>query len=199
MRLRRRHMLVAAALAVAAASAGSVTWAAFTATTQNNGSQIQAGSVSLGDNDNDASMMSMSGGLPGTTRNGCIKVTYSGSLPSSVRLYGTTAGTGLDQYLDLRVTRGTFSAPEPAFASCTNFQADGTNYVGAGPGVIYDGTLQAFPDTYATGIVDPVSGSPESWTAGEVHVYRFDVTVQSDINGEGLSATQEFAWEARNQ
>lgn len=196
---RRRRFLVVGLLTLVAASAGSVTWAAFTATTQNDGSQVQAGSVSLGDNDNDASMMSMSGGLPGTTRNGCIKVTYNGSLPSGVRLYGTTTGTGLDQYLDLTVTRGTFNSPEPAFASCTNFQADGTNYIGAGQGVIYNGTLQAFPDTYATGIVDPVSGSPESWTAGEVHVYRFDVTVQSNIDGEGLTAMQEFAWEARNQ
>ena len=69
-----------------------------------------------------------------------------------MRLYGTTTGTGLDQYLDLKVTRGTYTPSEPAFDSCTNFQPDGTEYIaGKGNGVIYDGTLQGFPDDYAGG------------------------------------------------
>jgi hypothetical protein len=116
-----------------------------------------------------------------------------------VRLHGTTTGSGLDQYLDLKVTRGVYSPSDPAFKSCTNFQADGTNYIGAGNGVIYNGTLQAFPDDYASGLVDPLSGSPESWTTGEAHVYRIDVTLQNNFSAQNKDAAQTFRWEARNQ
>ena len=197
MRLRRFGALGALALLVPAA--GAVTFAAYTATTQNTGNRVEAGSVKLSDNGDATSLMTMSGAVPGDTTNACIRVTYDGSLASTVRLYGTTTGSGLDQYLDLKVTRGVYNPSEPAFKSCTNFQADGTNYIGAGNGVIYNGTLQGFPDNYAAGLVDPLSGSPESWTTGEVHVYRFDVTLQQDFAAQTLDAAQTFSWEARNQ
>ena len=40
------------------------------------------------------------------------------------------------------MTRGTDSSP--SFASCANFTADSTNYIGSGAGVIYSGNLSAF-------------------------------------------------------
>ena len=43
----------------------------------------------------------------------CIVLTYTGSLASTVRLYGTTGGSGLADYLNVKVTRGT----QPARAS----------------------------------------------------------------------------------
>jgi hypothetical protein len=198
MRSLRRLALVAA-LAVAVSAAGGATYAAYTVTTASNGNVIEAGSVKLSDNGDATSMLSLSAALPGDTTSACIRVTYEGSLPASVRLHGTTSGSGLDQYLDLTVTRGVYSPSEPAFKSCTNFQADGTNYIGAGNGVIYNGTLQAFPDDYASGLVDPLAGSPESWTTGEVHVYRLDVTLPSNFGAQSKDATQAFRWEARNQ
>ena len=197
MRLGRFGIL--GVLALVALAAGGATFAAYTATTQNDSNRIEAGSVKLSDNGDGTSLMSMASGVPGDTRSACIKVTFDGSLASTVRLYGTTTGSGLDQYLDLKVTRGTYSPSDPAFKSCTNFQADGTNYLGAGNGVIYNGTLQGFPDNYAAGLVDPTSGSPESWTNGEVHVYRFDVTLQQNFAAQTLNATQTFSWDARNQ
>ena len=196
---RWRRFAVVAGLALLVPAAGSITYAAYTATTSNSGNNIEAGSVELSDNGDGTSMMSLSAAVPGDTTSACIKVTYDGSLPATVRLHGTTTGSGLDQYLDLSVTRGVYSPTEPAFKSCTNFQADGTNYIGAGNGVIYDGALQAFPDDYASGLVDPLSGSPESWTTGEVHVYRVDVTLQNDFGAQNKDATQAFRWEARNQ
>jgi hypothetical protein len=186
-------------LALLIPAAGAVTFAAYTATTMNSGNVIGAGSVKLSDNGDGSSLMSLSGGVPGDTTSACIKVTYDGSLPSTVRLHGTTTGSGLDQYLDLKVTRGVYTPSDPAFKSCTNFQADATNYIGAGNGVIYNGTLQGFPDDYASGLVDPQSGSPESWTNGEVHVYKLQVTVQSNFGAQNKDATQAFKWEARNQ
>jgi predicted ribosomally synthesized peptide with SipW-like signal peptide len=177
---------------------GAATWAAFTATTGNTGNRIEAGSVKLEDNDSASPLLTLSASQPGATDTGCIKVTYSGSLDSGVRLYGTTTGSGLDQYLDLKVTRGIYSPSDPGFDSCTNFQPDGTNYIGAGNGVIYNGTLQGYPDGYAGGLVDPLPGSPETWATGEVHVYKIEITLQSNFAAQGLNANQKFTWEARN-
>ena len=114
-----------------------------------------------------------------------------------MRLYGTTTGSGLDPYLDLTVTRGSFSSA-PAFDACTTFTADSTDYIGAGSGVIYSGTLQVFADGYAAGLVDPTAGSLESWTSGETHVYKLRVTVQNNASAQAKNASQTFSWEARN-
>jgi hypothetical protein len=194
-----RRFGIFVAIAVFVPAAGGATYAAYTATTGNNGNTIQAGTVKLSDNGDGSALMSLSGALPGNTASACIRVTYDGSLPASVRLYGTTTGSGLDQYLNLTVTRGVYTPTTPAFKSCNNFQADATNYIGAGNGVVYDGTLQGYPDAYAGGVVDPLAASPESWTNAEVHVYRFDVTLQAHFGAQGLDATQTFSWEARNQ
>jgi hypothetical protein len=197
--MRWRRALLILALALLALAGGSATYAAYVATSANNGDRIEAGSVKLSDNGDGSSMLSLAGAVPGNTTSGCIKVTYDGSLAATVRLHGTTTGTGLDPYLNLTVTRGTYNAPEPAFKSCTNFQADATNYIGAGAGVVYSGTLQGYPDDYASGLVDPLAGSPESWTTAEAHVYKIDVTLQSNFAAQTKDATQVFTWEARNQ
>jgi len=195
---RWHRFAIAVAVVALVPAAGGATYAAFVATSANSGERLEAGSVKLSDNDSGGSMLSFSGGYPGDTDTGCIEVTYDGSLDAAVRLYGTTTGSGLDQYLDLKVTRGTYSS-NPGFDSCSNFTADATNYIGAGAGVIYNGTLQGFADDYAGGLVDPTPGSPETWTANEKHVYRIQVTMQNNAAAAGKSATQAFTWEARNQ
>jgi predicted ribosomally synthesized peptide with SipW-like signal peptide len=182
-------------LALLGVLAGIGTWSAFSATTENTGNAFDAGSVIISDDDAGSAMLSLSNAKPGDSDTSCIKVTYTGSLPATVRLYGTTAGTGLDQYLDLTVTRGTKAS---GFDSCADFVPDLTDYIGQGPGVIFQGTLQGYPDSYAAGIVDPTAGAPESWTNPETHAYRFTVTVQDDSDAQGLNATQTFTWEARN-
>jgi hypothetical protein len=176
--------------------AGFGTWSAFSGTTSNDGNSFAAGTVTLTDDDANAAMFAMSNLKPGDTASKCIVVTFTGSLPSNVRLYGTTTGTGLDQYLDLKVTRGTVASP--AFPSCTTFVPDVSNYIGAGLGVIFNGTLQGYPDDYAGGLVDPTSGSPESWTTSEAHAYKFDVTVQDNDLAQSKNATEAFIWQARN-
>jgi hypothetical protein len=198
MTVRVRLLLAVGAIAIAAMT-GAYTWAAFVGTAANDSNSISTGTVSLTDNDATGAMLALSGAVPGQTDTGCLRVRYNGSLPARVRLYGTTSGTGLDQYLNVTITRGVYSPSEPAFESCTNFQADTADYIGAGAGVIYSGTLQAFPDNYAGGIVDATAGSPESWTGTEDHVYRIQVTLQNDIAAEGLDANQTFTWEARNE
>jgi predicted ribosomally synthesized peptide with SipW-like signal peptide len=196
-RLRSKLLATAVLLGLIGIVAGLATWSAFSATTSNPGNSFAAGTVTITDNDSGTAMFSLSGMKPNDADTGCITVTYTGSLASTVRLYGTTTGTGLDQYLNLKVTRGSFSSP-PAFDSCTGFTADATDYIAAGAGVIYNGTLQGYADSYAAGLVDPTSGSPESWTTSEAHVYKFEVTLQNDNAAQGLNATQTFTWEAQS-
>ena len=196
---RRRKLGAMATVALVLAAAGTGTFAAFVATTENSGDRIESGSVKLEDNDDGSAVLSLNSAQPGATDSGCIEVKYGGTLDSGLRLYGTTSGSGLDQYLDLTVTRGVYNPSNPGFDSCTNFQPDGTNYIGAGNGVIYDGTLQGFADDWATGLVDPTNASPETWTTDEIHIYKLEVTLQSDLGAQGKDATQTFTWEARNQ
>jgi hypothetical protein len=110
-------------------------------------------------------------------------------------LYATVSGA-LAPYLTLTVTRGTDSAP--SFSSCANFTADATDYIGQGAGVVYQGSLSGYPTDYASGIVDPKPATPETWTTGEAHSYRFNISLDNNLAAQGLSATAAFTWEARN-
>jgi hypothetical protein len=195
----RWKLLVVVAAVLAGSATGAYTWAAFVATANVSGNEISTGTVSISDTDNGSAAVALTNAGPGASNAGCVRVHYQGTLASTVRLYGTTTGSGLDQYLDLTVTRGAYSPSDPPPGSCTNFQADSTDYIGAGAGVVYNGTLQNFPDTWATGLVDASAGSLEVWNFDEVHVYRFQVTLQNNIAAEGLNASQSFTWDARNQ
>jgi hypothetical protein len=193
--LRRPVLLALAVAGVIAAVAVGLTSAAFVGTTSNAGDSFTTGTVSITDNDAGGSMLALSAAKPGNSDTSCIKVTYTGSLDSTVRLYAAAASP-LAPFLQLTVTRGTDSSP--SFDACTNFTSDATNYIGSGAGVIYSGLLSAYPATYGSGIVDPVSGSPETWTTSEVHSYKFVVSLINNPAAQGLSATATFTWEARN-
>jgi predicted ribosomally synthesized peptide with SipW-like signal peptide len=195
---RRRKVLVTILLfGIVGAVAGSATYSAFTSTTTNTGNVFSAGTVSLTDNDGgSSSLLALTNAKPGDADTGCIRVAYDGTLPATVRLYASVSGS-LADYLTVTVTRGTDSSP--SFDSCANFTADGTNYIGQGNGVIYSGTLSAFPATYAAGLVDPTSGSPESWTNPESHSYRFQISLNDTNAAQDLNGSATFTWEARNQ
>jgi Camelysin metallo-endopeptidase len=182
-------------VAIVSAVTAAGTYAAFSGTTANPSNAFAAGTVSISDNDAGGSVLSLSSATPGNSSTGCIKVTYSGSLNANVHLYGSASGS-LPSYLTLTVTRGTDSSP--SFASCSNFAADATNYIGSGAGVVYSGNLSAFPGTYAAGVVDPTAGSPATWSTNSAHSYKFVVTVQNNAAAQGLSSTASFTWEARN-
>lgn len=198
MTLARKLLLSMIAVALASLAIVAATWSSFSRTTANPSNAFSAGTVNIADNDAGAtfSLPTMS---PGTTSSGCIKVTYTGSLASQVRLYGSVTGS-LAQYLNVVVTRGTDSAP--SFPSCTGFGADATNYIGSGSGVVYSGTLSAFASSYtnyASGLVD-APGSPASWTASTAHSYKFTISLPSaaPAAAQGLSSTATFGWEAQN-
>lgn len=146
------------------------------------------------DDDYGTAMLTLSNARPGETDDGCARVTYAGDYGPTVRLYGSTTGTGLDEYLQLTVVRGTLAGSSE---SCTGFTPDATDYTGAGPGVIFQDSLQKFPDEYEDGVADPVEGSEEMWTNGESHAYRFVATLADDNEAQGLTAGQRFVFEAR--
>jgi hypothetical protein len=60
---------------------------------------------------------------------------------------------------------------------------------------LYSGTLSGFPADWTTGLAD----SDGTWTTGETHAYRFEITVQNDPLAQGLVGSAAFTWEARNQ
>ncbi len=196
MRKARRPVVVLIACVVAAATSVAA-FAAYRATVSNEGNSFAAGTVALSDNDAGTALFTtLTSAVPGDSATSCIRVQYDGTLASNLRLYGSTSGA-LAPYLTLTVTRGT--DPSPSFGTCGSFVADATNYIGSGNGVIYSGTVSAFPSTWAGGISDPmVGGGTEIWTQNEAHVYRFAVTVGSDTSGQGQSADASFTWEARN-
>lgn len=191
----RRSVLTMLVIGVAGLLARAGSYAVFTATTGNTGNSFASGTVAIQDNDSNTAMLALANAKPGDADTSCIRIEYTGSLDSTVRLYGSVSGS-LASYLTLTVTRGTDSSP--SFDSCANFTPDATNYIGAGNGVVYSGPLSSFPASYAAGIVDPTSGSPETWSQGEAHSYRFVVTLQDDNAAQGLTGNASFTWEARN-
>ena len=205
---KTKTALIVFLVGVIAAVAGLATWSAYSSTTSNTNNQFQTGSVTLTDNDSGTAMFNMTGARPGDAVSKCITVSYSGTLTSNVRLYGAaTGGDGLNQYLDLTVTRGTFSGATPSGMACTNgagsnFVADSVTYSGgngAGAnGVMFSTRMNNYPTTWAAGIVDAPGGTAEAWTNPESHVFRFDVSVSNDPNGANKSHTQTFTWEAQD-
>jgi hypothetical protein len=186
-----------AVLAGCAALASAATWSNLNATATNPSNSFSSGTVAIGSNSSSSAVLSLSNAKPGAVSTGCIQVTYTGTLPANVKLYGTSGGTGLNQYLNLVVTRGTFSGT-PSSGSCTGFTADSTNYITQGAGVIYSGTVSNWPTSASTALVDPTAGSPATWSTSASHGYQFQVTLQSAAAGQGLTGSQTFAFEADN-
>jgi hypothetical protein len=199
MTLARRLLATLVVCGLAAVAVAAATWSSFSATTANPSNAFTAGTVAISDNDAGATL-SASSMSPGSSTNGCIQVTYTGSLAATVHQYANTTGS-LAQYLNLTITRGTQSAP--TFPSCSGFSADSTNYVGAGAGVVYSGTLSSFASTYtsyANGLLD-APGAAQTWNNNDAHAYMFTITLPSGAPAaaQGLSSTATFSWEAQNQ
>lgn len=125
---------------------------------------------------------------PGESRSGCLVVANHGEGPTRVTMFGRTGGTGLDAHLMLTVVRG--AASSSTSTNCAGFRPDRSDYVGLGDGVIFRGTLSAFPDDAADGLLDPGG----SWQPGEAHAYRFVVRLSGQAP-QGLTATQSFMWQ----
>ena len=182
-----------AAVAAVALVATSLVWSGGTFSTFNKTSSmpsnsVTAGTVVLADNDSGTSPLSVSGLMPGgATSTACEQVSYTGTAPATVRLWGSVGGTGLASYLNFKITRGTFSGT-PSAGSCTGFTAD------ASGSVLFNDTLNNFPTSSGSAIADPAS----SWTSGDKRGYKLEVWVPSGAatTGEGKTATLSLTWQA---
>ncbi|MBM2619715.1 hypothetical protein JIG36_29825 [Actinoplanes sp. LDG1-06] len=191
MRLTRRasRLTIVAALVAAVVTVAGSTWAAFTGTTANSGNTLVAGSVVLSDDDSGSALFSTGGLKPNASVVNCVQVSYTGSLPATVRLFASAtsdttgpSGTGLLDYLRVRVEESSTGS-----FGCAGFGS---------PATIWDTSVSTFPTTYAGGFPSALS----SWPTGTSRTYRFTVTVEPTVpdSSDGSSATATFTWEAHN-
>ena len=186
--------LTAAVLALMAGVAVFSTSAAFTATSSNPGNLIEAGTVSIGDSDAGTgklyNALAQKPGAGNGPQAACIRVTYSGSLASAVKLYRSAVTNGSQFHLTVERGGNSLSAPASDM-NCTGFSAAST---------AFDNTLDQFPTTYGAGIDGKASGS---WAQNDSVDYKFTVYTVDDSTPNAHtskvdSGSHSFTWEARN-
>jgi hypothetical protein len=189
-----RIFLTVAVLALMAGVAVFATSAAFTATTSNPGNTIQAGTVSIGDSDagtgtlyNALNQKPGSGNGPTAS---CLRVTYSGSLASAVKLYRSAVTNG--SQFRLKVERGDSLSAPASDMNCTGFNSTST---------AFDNTLDQFPTTYAAGLDGKAAGA--AWSSSDSVDYRFTIYTVDDSTPNAHTSSMStgshsFTWEAQN-
>ena len=153
--------------------------AAFSDVTDNPSNSFSTGSVAISDDAGGTAMFSTSGMTPGNPVVNCISLTYSGSTPASIRMYGASIGD-LAQYLDVTVDVGSGGQ----FGNCTGFVASST---------IFDDALTNLPSAWATGVPTFTAA-----TSPTVRTVRITVEVQNLPAAQNKSATATFTWEAQS-
>jgi hypothetical protein len=128
---------------------------------------------------------------PNSTGTKCIAVTSTGTLPATVKLYGTNpaSSNGLSGYLNLTITQGSGGSS----ASCTGFTPL------ASGATVYTGTLAGFASTASTFATGLGSWAPTG-TAAETRVFQFSYTLDpaTPNTAQGGTAALGFTWEAQN-
>ncbi|CAN5536706.1 hypothetical protein BH10ACT8_BH10ACT8_13660 [soil metagenome] len=195
-RPRRASRLIGtgALLAGVLASAGMIwqaSYSAFSSTTVNPTNNWTAGTVALADDDTNTAMFTAANLKPGSTGSKCIAVTSTGSLASTVKLYGTTPATtnALSSSLNLTVSQGTGGS----FGSCTGFTP-----LSSGSSV-YTGTLAAFGSS-ATGFATGLGTWAPTGSASDTRVFQFTYTLDpaTPNSAQAGTAAIAFTWESQN-
>jgi predicted ribosomally synthesized peptide with SipW-like signal peptide len=183
-------------LGIVACIAGAGVFSAFSSQTDNPGNVITAGTVTLEDNDGGSALYVMNTAKPGESKTSCIKVTYKGSLPATVKLLTPSTIGELGPYVNLKVEAGTQTTS--TFPSCTEFTPASTG------ATVYEGTLSAFAtehNSFATGITtNPASAT--KWETNNSVVYRFTATLSASAPEAAQGKTTGshiIRWEAQNQ
>lgn len=164
-------------------------FSAFSATTSNANNQFSAGDVSIGNNAV-TPLYDVTNGKPGTpSADHCIKVTYTGTLPASVKVYRSAFSGGstpnLSTYVTLNVTKGTGN-----LENCSDF---------SGSTSVYSTLLSGFATDWTGGIALTNASNSATWNQNDAVTYKFSTSVADDNNAKGLNTgTHSFTWEARN-
>lgn len=185
----QRSYRAASIVATAIVLASFFTWrtssALFTATTDNGPQSFTTGTVTLTDNDASGVMWSVTNLKPGDNDTKCIKVSYTGSLAASIKVYGSglSATAGLEQWIKFTIDEG--SSSSVVYPSCTNF---------AGPTNIFNAAISSFGTNFGTG-----SGSwaPSAAAAKDYRIkYTVDPAIPNNFQNANLQIT--ITWEAQN-
>ena len=186
---------IPAALPVSGLVVAQSSNSAYTATTVNPTSNRATGTVALGDDDNNTAAFTAANLKPGSTGTRCIVVSSTGSLPASVKLYGTGAATtkALANDINLTVTQGTGGS----FGSCTGYTPLTSG------SAVYSGTLAGFGSTatnFATGVGSWNTAGVATGAAAETRTYQLTYSVRTETTNDtqGGTAAIGFTWEAQN-
>jgi hypothetical protein len=187
----RKTLLSLLLVGALGAVAGIGTFSAFSATTVNAGNTFDAGTVVINDNDANSAMYNITAAKPNDVVVRCIRVTYAGSLASTVHLYTNTPVNAFGQYVTLAIDKGTMPGAT-TFPNCTGFTSESN---------IFSGTLSSFAASrtnYATGAA-AAPGVATQWVQNDSVVYQFTLTMQDNpLATGGTSGTHSFTWEAQN-
>ena len=175
------RLLLTAVVLLAAVAALSHTGVTFTNAPEERAS-FSSASVELSDDDAGSAMFNVSNMAPGKSASNCITVSYRGPAPTTVKLYGTSAGSGLDRALDLVVEAGAGGR----FNDCTGFS--GT--------LLYTGTLAGFTATHAAAPSALSAFAAASST--DTRTFRFTFALQDDPAAQGAAAAATFTWLAQD-
>lgn len=197
---RRQKVLVSlAAIGCFGTLAAGDIFGAFSAQTENAGNEFSSATLSLTSSSDAVAepVYLRENAVPGDrgdTEHSCIEITYNGTVPAEVRLFGRTdqPGSGLAPGVMLRITEGDGGVND----GCASFTATGPS------GGVFGGaegdSLQDLRDhtfSFPTGV------SVGTWTPGESRVYRFESWLSPNVDPEtaqGKNAgSQAFVWEAR--
>lgn len=201
MQLSARQKVLAslAAIGCFGTLAASAIFGAFSAQSVNASNEFSSATLTI-DTSNDAvaePVYSRSNAVPGDrgdTDHSCVEVTYTGTVPAEVRLFGRTdaIGTGLAPGVMLRITEGDGGVDD----GCGSFTPNG------GAGDVFGGavgaSLQAVRDLHGS---YPTAFNLGSWQPGESRIYRFESWLSAAVDPETAqnktAGNQAFVWEAR--
>jgi hypothetical protein len=188
----RKTLLTLLAVGGLGAVTGLGTFSAFSATTTNSGNNISSGTVKIDQHTGATTLYSATNKGPGQTVQGCVRVTYSGSLTASaVKLY-VSSGISNGANYNLQIERGSGLTTLDGTMSCAGFSASST---------AFNNTLNNVPTTYAAGI-DGKSAAA-TWATNDSIDYRFTISVVDDPTANAhttanASGNHTFTWEARS-
>jgi len=175
--------LIASGLLVSNAS-----YSAYSASTTNPANNWTTGTLGLTDDDANTALFTATGLVPGSTATKCIAVTSSSTVPTTIKLYGTSPSTtlALSSYIDLVVTLGAGGSS----STCTGFVADATN-----PNV-FTGTLASLGTT-ATGFSNGLGVWAPAGAGTKTYKIQYTVNSAAPNTTAGGTASIGFTWEAQ--
>ena len=184
-RIGRLSGLIAAGVAIVGTGSGvmAASYSAFSATSANAANSWNTGSVIL-NNDASSAMFTGTNQQLGSSSTQCIKVTSTGTVATSVKLYSTAFSNtnSLGSHINLTISMGTGGSN----ASCTGFSG----------AAIYTGTLAGFNTAYPTSFANGLATWSPTGSASESKVFQFAWTYDSTAP-QSSTATDTFTWEAQ--